>query len=467
MWKKPRLILDYCAQMQWKSLSTHGFWTKPYPKVEGPNPWSSDTALLFERLLDAIKGAYDSVPHTEEMPEKFRRQFSSILINFVLMMEEVQDYWFIPRLEEIEVTMQGIDKEYSSEATFLHSIIQALAGDEKRVLISVGARDGKPAWKVFKRSLVESGLVRQALYYNLGSLTYYLDQSDADLIPEPDEWLSSLGTNYKWPAVDLSKVRDLLEDAYYNQRYIVNPAGSYVRLKHFGPLKALTLKIKSPGFLDPNYVDFFCVAEFDVSKVAPERYGSTVQIKKRAFVVDGKFAQGMVDIRTPQSSTILPYLTWVIALIYHDLVTAKEVKIAGSDPLEEADKSIFIDLPYEKPSWIYIPRLIKKRSIPTRIASTPRSMKPHHVRGHLRKRSLTEQHRKELEKFEYQTGLKVLNLLDRNPGYTFVRPYIVPSIGEVSSLPNFIHARLQSEIDQMLDASQLQKGRVELSSEVK
>ena len=93
---------------------------------------------------------------------------------------------------------------------------------------------------------------------------------------------------YDWPEADRSRTLYLMEDAYYRQRYIVNPEGAYVQLKHFGPLKGMTLKVKK-GITDPGFVDLVAVVEVDPKELDSPSYQSDPDdfLREALIVVDG------------------------------------------------------------------------------------------------------------------------------------------------------------------------------------
>ncbi len=141
------------------------------------------------------------------------------------------------------------------------------------------------------------------------------------------------------------------------------------------------------------------------------------------------------------------YLLWVTALIYHDLVTAQE--ITGERRIK--GPKVGIGTGGQEPSWIYIPRKVHRQRVEPRVPSpNPHFVTPHRVSGHKRQANPTDKHLKELERFERETGLRILDLLRRNPGFTFVRPHVSPSSDSVANLPRFIHARLQREIEALM-----------------
>lgn len=464
MWEKPRQLLDFCAEACWNLFSESRFWERQYPKYEWSFPEFTRGYSFFELTSNAIKQTFLTTSQTGVMTNEFRKTFNDLLVKECTRIEDSKDFSFLVALGRVSNALGTSDRDYALLAQLILQAMKALLGSPSKTL--VGVRGGKPAYKSFGRTLTGEKAFIAANAYNPDLLSYY-DQTDMAIVPDPMDALSTISRKFVWPRIDIAEVRELLEDAYYNQRYIVNPEGAYVKLRHFGPFKGLTLKVKSPGIHDPNYIDFLCVIDIDLTELDSQQYGQSHLIKKKVYVVDGATAQGIMPYGVVSDDNYFLYLMWTVAFVYHDLVTAKEISIPGNESVVSERNAQFSEVPSEKPSWIYIPRLIKNRNSPPRLPTEPRELKPHHVRGHLRRKNLTEQHRKELGKFERETGLKVLDILDRNPGFTFVRPYVVPSMEDVRGLPKFIHARLQSEIDQMLSMKQIEKVRVELSSEIK
>lgn len=328
--------------------------------------------------------------------------------------------------------------------TMYLSCVHCLAGSEKYFL--VGTRGNRPAWKRMKGTAT----FKELIGYGPGFTLANLDQSDVELWPRIQDHIGL--KNYNWPHVPSTRVAELFEEAYYRQRYMVHPAGAYVRLRHFGALTGLTLKVKS-GLRDPNYIDLVACFDVDATPLEATTRKAPFGAKKYVLALDGaELVEKLYEPSQDKTTENSMYLLWVMALIYHDLVTAETVTVRPSLDLSQANPATQSSPPKEgnEQSWVYIPRKIKTHTVDPRIGRQDyRPMAAHHVSGHLRKGKLSDDHRAELEDFERQTGLRVLDLLERNPGHTFVRPHVSPSVEGLQELPRFIHARLQTDIDRL------------------
>jgi len=445
VWKNPWLFLETRTQMLSRFLSQDNCLARPYPKLDPVRMQLPGHGYLRE-FCSALAERY-----TPGNP-RFNSDLGLLLTEAAERMEEVRSYDMIPHLIEVLADLREVDPSYYNFCLLITRSLQMLLGDEKKQLL--GTRGSKPAWKFLKRPITRrlAGVNPLHFYGNVGTIRY-LDQSDMVLMPEPEEWFWGLADRYDWPDVDFGQVRFLMEQAYYHQRYVVNPEGAYVQLKHFGPLRSLTLKVKSPGLLDPNYSDFLVILGWDTTgfrSLAGDDELGIEGLRKSAEILEGGDLTSVDYLsHDPRIGSYGKYLFWVVAVIYHDLVTAKEV--SGHRSASSGKPRGFSEDYDEEPSWVYIPRRVHNQPLPPRLPSEePRFVSPHRVTGHLRHANPTPQHLAELEKFERQTRLNVLDLLKRNPGYTFVRPHVSPSWDEVKDLPKFIHARLQSEIEEMM-----------------
>jgi len=449
MWKNPWLVLDKITNIGAGLIVQNNPFQRPYPDEKWEIALSNPGHEYFTRVFAEL-AVLLSQPNNRGRERIVLRDF---LIKLAITIEDEKDYSIIPSIYAAHGELNKMDDNYQGIARLIPMTLRLLVGDEGRILI--GTRGGKPAWKKLRRPISTRLRSDSPLFdYGVQQWMVFLDQSDVDLMPEPDKWIAGVDNIYDWPRVEIREVHQLMEDAYYNQRYIVHPEGAYVQLRHFGPLKSLTLKVKSPGLFDPNYVDF--VVRFDIDSGQLDLRKSIYtpgDSKRNVLVFDGSLltAQTRMHYSNEKMAKGHTYLQWVTALIYHDLVTATEIQLPGKPRKGRRVSKATSEDEQDEPSWIYIPRRIKKRPISPRADSgTSRFTTPHYVHGHRRKANPTDKHLKELEEFERQTGLKVLKLLRENPGYTFVRPHISPSADGIQFIPRFIHARLQSDIEQLM-----------------
>jgi hypothetical protein len=265
----------------------------------------------------------------------------------------------------------------------------------------------------------------------------YLDAGDIPLIPRADEWI--IANSLPFPKVPNcpARVAEILERAYYNQRYVLHPEGSYVKTRGAYGVDSLTLKVKK-GLADPNFIDL-------IGFFKTEKGGFVTAISGLTAVspISDSYLYGDDD-----------FALLLMAQIYHDLVTGVEV---ASRPLQKGDSEKPSKLPAELSELGYtpIPRVVRRKQLEIRMLSpNPRSMQPHRVSGHKRKANMTDQQREAIRELEQETGIEILKWIPE--GYTFVRPHISPAGDSqaIQGLPRFIRRRIQRDIQKLLTDSE-------------
>ncbi len=231
-------------------------------------------------------------------------------------------------------------------------------------------------------------------------------------------------------------IEQLLEDAYYRQRYVVPLEGAEIHFQNARDLQGLTL-IESQGYI--------------LSNVRTTKGEAFVSIR----LDDGSCVDPAYMLQTRGGITEAPKnlseWSYVVALAYHDLVTAEEVSTSGYRPIaipksetlsrEKATSN-------HRPSVIYIPRKVQVRSRPEfrePYQGLSRPLKPHDVVGYIRRGNITPEHQRELAIWELETGIKVPEIPE---GHTFTRPYFVPkeSGQRTKELPTFIRRKISEQL---------------------
>lgn len=454
MWKTPTLVLD--AQVEiiqlWLEANQIDI-QKPYPA--GHWGFVEDSVQGHQYFKKMHKDLRELVQKAKEEGKDLRTVLKEYLLRLARAIERNGSYQVFNALNGAFDELRVDNENYAILPNTINSTLQTLVGNEGKLLF--GTRGGKPAWKTLSTPFTRTLPPLSSLYSYPAQEMAYLDQSDEDLMPEPSEWTTALPIAYDWPKIDISQVRQLMEQAYYNQRYTVQPEGAHVKLRHFGPIKRVVLKVKSPSLHDLNYFDL--VVQFEVDNQSLHRIprGHPPGLVKRSLLVfDGicMVGDGLFFHADEREERGITYLAWVAALIYHDLVTADV--ITGERKVVSHDTQLVVaEDEEEKPSWVYIPRKVKKHRASPRIPSdNPQVITPHRVSGHLRRANPTESHLKTLAEFERKTGLRIIDLLSRNPNHTFVRPHISPSEEGVKDLPKFIHSRLQSDMEKLMQGTE-------------
>jgi len=282
----------------------------------------------------------------------------------------------------------------------------------------------------------EEGINHQEFYDRTSSLaSVYLPlletDIDSDLIPDnPIQTHDNTLQNLNVPKPSRS-IEELLEDAYYHQRYIVPPEGAEVRFRNAGDIESMILRQGQDNI----------TARFLTSKG-----DETVSLS-----LDGAEHLPMRIMSGEEAlKNVHGNLENIVAEVYHDIVTAKELpknrfKRLGDTSVDEVSEQ------EDTPQVIYIPRVFRlgqEAEVRLPFDSATREVAPHRVSGHIRKGNMTEKHRLALLEFEEQNGISILKHIP--DGYTFVRPFTVPvgSDMRLTELPVFIKRRIETQLQQ-------------------
>lgn len=452
MWKNMGMLMLGPVNHTWELLCELHF----APKAHRSTLNSFGTADAHQTMSEYLCGIQEIYNETHRLkglgrmaPTAFSERYIHLAQQATWKISREKNYLLLSDLYNVIVDLQlqvdattgevsAAQPQIAHIASLFVTSVHLLLGSETEWLI--GTRGNRPTFKrLAKRASSPEGLIalftRPGLYSNIR----YLQSGDEFLVPEPSEWVSN-PSHRQWPEASDDDVRRKLEDAYYNQHYVMDEGGAYVKICGCPYLESMNLKVRS-GIKDPNYFDF--LARFNFTD------GSYLH------VMDSHVAQGesphLDRLGLAQEHRVPAFLNYLIAQIYHDLVTATELGFSQPRYITESRTDDRRENSSEI-SWIYIPRLIRGRPQESvrRWADTQRSAEPHRVRGYKRKGKITDRHRLELQSFEQETGLKVLEWLP--DGYTFVRPHVSPSTDyeSMAKLPHFIRVRMQKEIQELL-----------------
>lgn len=272
----------------------------------------------------------------------------------------------------------------------------------------------------------EREAVWEAIILQMSIIFPSLDKSAIELVPDDfitREEIKKL--NLPQPA---KSIEELLEEAYYQQRYTVSPEGAEVHFQNAGDLKTIVLKQRS-GVIMAKAVT--SMGEALVKIDLDEAVGLSPEI-----IVSQK-----------------PVLANILAEVYRDLVVAVEIPSSGRKRrrvLATAERA-----PME-PTCIYIPRIKwirgeqKEMSIRIPYEGPQRPRRTHPVVGHTRHVKMTKEHRLAIEEYEEETGLRILDFLPE--GSTYVRSHIRggTELG-IKKLPSFIIRRIQTQLEESLN----------------
>lgn len=427
MWKNPKVIQDILCPLIVVSLRDSDSRT-PFLTID--SPWTEAHGLLSD-LYENVRAQTSR----EAMERVLRRETASI----AKQLSEKKNWQLIADLGRLTQLLQSIaTQDQRGFCLGVTHLLHCLISSETKFLI--GTRFGKATWIPWKP--LRSPTTEFTFARAIGPDIEYIGSEDLELVEDADQWpMAESGQYRSLPAIPncWQKVAILLEDSYYNQQYVPHPDGSYVRLQGVSGLESVIIKAKR-GLYDRNYVDIMAVYNFSRGKTL--------------VVIDGSMAmQQEDDLRRRVALKRPDFLVWLTALIYHDLVTAKEVVRSSRSAAESTTSIARTEKPEHIPEirWTYIPRRHKKevREV-RRPATTPRSMSAHRVTGHKRRAKMTDRQRCLIQDFEQETGIDILRWIPE--GYTFVRPHVVPKEDSehLQSLPRFIRTRIQQELQALL-----------------
>lgn len=317
-----------------------------------------------------------------------------------------------------------------------------LVGNESQLL--VGVEGNSPAYKEvefpadpreYSKYIALSPMISEG---TLG----YVNQSDVWMVPHYREFDYNLRKQSEREGGYANVTRSLMEAAYYNQRYIINTEGVYVKLTNAGDITGMHIKVH--GSAESWAVDLLVRVE-------------TVHGALFFTLTDESLTDTMRAHAQFWPGTKLGAMA---AQVYHDLVTASVA--SGEHRVRfERDVSPTVDDESSCVSWTVIQRsadgaMRKPRNVysPSGVSRTP-----HHVSGHLRQAPMTKEQRKKLKSFERKTGLRILDFIP--DGWTFVLPYISPkeSGDSFATVPMFIRHRIQEVFEEGLEGRMQQDMR--------
>jgi hypothetical protein len=441
MWKNPTVITKYCKKIT-KYLVAGDFEQKPFPeiRVEYRTKPTIQVVELYEKLRHQAL-SHEGSEQTALGSALFQGALD--ITQGIVSDRNWQAIWDLSMFGHVS-TMELNSKTDDVRGTFcvfIAELVHLMIGTEESFLC--GIRHNQPTWVSYGK--FRPGIDGIPKLYRINMDLRYIDPNDLDILPTYAELLdSSYPAGPIFPVMDgyWDKIANLLEDAYYNQQFLTHPAGSLVRVAGIHGVDEAIIKAKR-GVSDPNYLDFLGVF--------------TVHGKKYICTLCGEDAMKRPDdnnfVNANMAHSDVLFFRWLLSLLYHDLVTAKDVMPGRERRLDNKAKAA-AKLPEkiaEDLRWIYIPRKRKKETLEIRRpAVNPRSMSPHRVSGHKRRANMTDRQREAVRALEQESGIEILRWIPE--GYTFVRPHIVPADGSASimQLPRFIRTRIQEDIKSLL-----------------
>lgn len=270
----------------------------------------------------------------------------------------------------------------------------------------------------------EREFVWQAIVLQMSAIFRNLRKSEIELVPDRfiiQENLKKL--NLPKPA---KSIEELLEEAYYHQRYMISPNGAEVHLRNAGDLETMIVKQSK---------------DVVIAK-------AITTMGEALVIIDLDRAEPISPEVTARQE---PNLANILAEVYRDLVIAIEVPGPPRKRREPSAVTPIEERELPKHTWIYIPRKIRVKGketeapIRTPYKGPRRPPQTHEVDPHPRRGNMTEKQRKALEEYREQTGIDLFRLY--RPGHTIVRPHTRGGKpGDIKELPTFIKKRIETRL---------------------
>lgn len=391
-------------------------------------PSHQGSLQTLSEMYDFDRRAYDGLRrsgYSNAAQRSYINQRATFYKNLAREIKEKRRYYLFTNL--LSTALDGTkDAPEACRSVLLNDIatLHLMVSSPDRIL--VGIKDGI-YWKRIewpsREGLTTPLLHTSAFYMSTLSLI-----GENELITVPEKPLTQDdGRELRLPQPSES-IEDLLEKAYYGQRFIIPLQGAEVRFRKAGDLEKMIIFQSGKGIL------------------------------ARAITSRGDTFVSLDTDTGIEVSHISGSLGAILAEVYRDMVTAIELPANRFKTLKHFKTDGSIEL-REKPQAIFIPRVVRvgeRDEERPRYEGPSRPVSPHPVSGHRRRANMTEEQRQEIIKFERRYQLEVFKFLP--PGFTFVKPHFVPADAEMASIPVFIKRRIQTRLQE-----QLQKPTVKIS----
>ncbi|HSW81735.1 MAG TPA: hypothetical protein VLG40_05065 [Candidatus Saccharimonas sp.] len=311
--------------------------------------------------------------------------------------------------------------------------IFACLGDESHML--VGVRDNT---LVFKEIPVVGPQELAVYLEHLPFLTYgameYVGADDTWLVP--DFRKGNLRRFAELVSEDaMNACADLIEKAFYGQRYIVNPHGVEVKIFDHPIITSVSLKVRAAQ-QQGALVDILALV-------------GTTEGQVFTIVTEDRLIEGHGKGPGPTMS-MGDEITLVVCQVYHDLVTA--IAVPSPKTARQARTGTGIPkmpLAGTKYRYTVLPRRLrsgKPASVRTKIAN-PVITEPRRVSGYPKRGRMTQRHRQALEAFEKEYGVHILRFLNPEEE-TYIRPHFSPAVNaaEIQTLPRFARHQMECAV---------------------
>jgi len=347
---------------------------------------------------------------------------------------------FVYRCEDI---IEETDMIVGALCNDLAACVFALLGDSTHML--VGVQDNKPAFKTMSAITQPLKLLQYLERITVATAggMEHVGPDDAWLVPDPRHLDIATFMNADDNQDHLQASAALIEEAFYGQRYLVDPEGVYVKISNHPTITGVSLKVKAarqPGAL----VDILARVEMG------DRHAFTIITEEK--LLDPKSTTQGPTLSIGSESTL------VVCQIYRDLVMATSVPTPKTKRQAQTGVGIpKMPLAGTTTRWTVIPRRVRTKNaqqVPQVRTIIPNAtpIEPRRISGHPRRVPMTPQHRAALEKMEQESGLQILRFLDPTKE-TFVRPHFVPALtspDDIKKLPRFARHQMQQALQKSI-----------------
>lgn len=371
----------------------------------------------------------------------FRLWFHAYVMTEVERIEREQLYTVIANVGlRWSNILHNVTEESGKICHAVASCVLALLGTERAML--VGIDDNKPVFKpiaTIKKEHIQLYVGRLPVI--VAGLMGKITANDIDMVPDFREFdARSLWTANEQRDDELfAKSSALIEEAFYKQRYIINPQGVYVRITGVDNLTGIYIKArtaKNQGSL------------MDILAAVQTRNGSffTALTEERLLAADQK------PLGISPGSRII----YLLCHIYRDLLVARDVPVAKAKKGSKRAASQHRALPGGG-GYTVIPRRLSdgKTQSPRQAVPEPIISEPRRVEGYPRKGNMTPKQRAAILQFEQDYQVRILDFVP--DGHTYVLSYMRPATTpeEFASLPRYIrHFTQQALIKGLRDRTE-------------
>lgn len=453
MWKNPDLLFEAYDTEKIVGLFRI-FGDKEFPELVEENEVKKPIYENFKFFYEQLQELYLEIKNMNRgvvisrmkfkyhellliFAEEIEKNFQPLIIMVMLGMTgdiRLRYYWDV---EDYNVTNENsFDIAIQAFVSNTTGIVHFLQGDENTIL--VGGYQNNSAWLKLKKPLSTKEEIRKfPLPHEIDMLS--ISQDDVDLIS--DCFFSKKLKRKDIPQIkSFRPVIEMLEDAYANFRYLPLKEGNHVIVTGLPAIKSVILRVKE------EEEGHLCL----VARVNHQdgcEYFTFYDVKEVISLLR----------RSENDNSAHPFMIWLVVKIYHDLVTAKSIRIKTkkniSEQMLKSTKKKKDNASSYSPSFIYIPRVEKdgrEEIVRVKLSRPLRDYTPRHVTAYKRRGNMSLRQKEAVREYEKMMGMSILEKLPE--GHTFVRDFISPAMSkeEFENTPIYIRARIMDDFEKVI-----------------